>query len=108
MVDVEALFFVRGDELVPIAEGMGVVMWGAVKGFAGRGDETDRAVVECQDYEVSLVHLAVMETTESYEVGELCLAAVGPVLNVMTIEIARVGAAGEATAAAVARLHCAV
>jgi tRNA(Phe) wybutosine-synthesizing methylase Tyw3 len=45
------------------------------------------------------MHLSVMEATKSHEIGELSLAALGPVLHVMAIDIAGKAASGEPAAA---------
>ena len=55
------------------------------------------------DPDLSLVHQAVVQAAQGHEVGEFGLPAVGPVLDVMRIDIALVGAAGEAAAAVAGR-----
>jgi hypothetical protein len=70
-----------------------------------RRHKSNRAVIQHLDYDVTFVHLPVMETTETHEVGELGLAAVRPMFDVMTVEIARVWATWESTAAAITRLE---
>ena len=102
-IDVEILLFVRCDQLVPIAERLRVVWRCAVEGVAVRRHEADSTVVEPLNHHVSFVHLPVMESAEADEVRKLSLAAVCPMLDVVSVEITRVRAAGKATAAVIAR-----
>lgn len=68
-------------------------------------DESPRAVVEALDHDAALVHLAMMEAAQRDEVRELRFATVGPVTDVMAVDITCVRAARE-QAATVARIHC--
>jgi hypothetical protein len=69
----------------------------AVEGVAIGFDESKRAVVEDFNSDAAFVHKMMVEATQGDEVGEFCLAAIRPVVDVMTVDIAFVAAAGEAT-----------
>ena len=76
----------------------------AVDSDAVRLHESQRAVIEYFDANAAFVHGVMMEPAQRHEVGWLRLAAVGPVLDVMRIDVASVRAAGKA-AALVARIQ---
>jgi hypothetical protein len=104
-IDVQVLLFVCRDQLMPITQGLCVVRECAVEGLAIWCDEANRAVVEHEDDDITFVHLPVMETAEANQVRKLCLAAVGPVLNVMSVKVPRVRTAWEATATTISRIQ---
>jgi hypothetical protein len=67
-----------------------------------RMQETPAAGGSDLDHDLALVHQAVMQTAQGHEIGELRFAALGPVLDVMCVDVALVRAAGETTAAVAA------
>ncbi len=107
-IDVQSLFFVLIDQLMPIAERLRAIGQRAIERLARRCDESDRAIVECEDDDVAFVDLSMMMAAQTNEIREFCFAAVSPMLYMMAIEIASVRAAWEAAAAAIARVERAV
>ena len=89
---------------LPVAERLCVAGRDAIYGCAIRLHESQRAVVENLDANAAFVHGAMMEAAERHEIRGFRFAAVGPVLDVMCIEVTRVRAAGKA-AALVARIE---
>jgi hypothetical protein len=70
----------------------------SVDGSAVRLHESQCAVIGSFDANAAFVNGAVVEAAERHEVGRFGFAAIGPVLDVMCIDITRVRAAGEAAA----------
>ena len=62
-VDVQALFFMRGDQLVPIPKRLRVVGESAVEAFAAWRCESNGTVVEHVNLDVAFMHLPMMEAT---------------------------------------------
>jgi hypothetical protein len=60
-----------------------------------RLDEPPGPVVTALDPEAALVHGAVVKSAERHEIRELGLPSIGPVLDVVPVDIAGMGAAGE-------------
>lgn len=102
VINLQSLFFMFIDQLMPIAQRLRMVGQRAVEGLTIGFDEPDCAIVEYEHDDVAFVDLSMVEATDAYEIGELRFAAVGPMFNVMAVEIASVRAAGETTAAFVA------
>jgi hypothetical protein len=63
-----------------------------------RVDESPRSVVEALDAEATLMHGAVMETAQRDEVRQFRCAALGPVVDVVAVDVSDVAASGEHTA----------
>ena len=66
--------------------------------FAARLREPPCAVIEPFDDEPAFVHRAMMKPAERHQVRKLGLATIGPVPDVMPIDVACVSATREATA----------
>src|SRR5688572_808403 len=66
-----------------------------IHSLAIRSHEPQRAVVEYLHVEAAFMHGAVMKAAQRDEVGRLGLAAVGPVFDVMHVDITRIAAAGK-------------
>jgi hypothetical protein len=60
-IDVQAMFFVLVDQLMPIAKRLRVVGECAVERLARGCDESDRAVIEHENDDVAFVDLSVVE-----------------------------------------------
>lgn len=104
-VDLQALLFILLNDLMPVSERLGVIRSRAVERFTRWRYETNRAVIEHQDDDVSFVDLSVMKTAETHQVRQLRLSPMRPVLHVMPIEITRVRATRKATTPAISRPH---
>jgi hypothetical protein len=61
-------------------------------------NEAHGAVVEHLNFDAAFVDPAVMEAAEAHEIRWFRFAAMGPVLNVVRIDVTRVGTAGKAAA----------
>lgn len=101
-IDVQSLFFVLLDQLMPIAEWLRVVGECAVEGLAVGCYEANGAVVEYQDDDVAFVDLAVVEAAQAHQIGKLRFAAMSPMFDVMAVEVPSIRAARESTAAFIA------
>jgi hypothetical protein len=60
---VQALLFVLLDQSMPIAERLRSIGQRAVERFTSGGNESNRAIVEDEDDDVSFVNLSMMEAT---------------------------------------------
>ena len=61
-------------------------------------DESPRSIVEALDAEAALMHGAVMETAQRDEVRQFRCAAIGPMVDVVAVDVSHVPASGEHTA----------
>jgi hypothetical protein len=68
LIDLDALFFVVFQQLVPVGQGAGVIRGDAVETLAVGFDETQCTVVHDLHYHPALMYLAVMEATELHQV----------------------------------------
>ena len=104
LVDLDVLLSVVFHQLVPVGQRSGVIGGYAVEALAVRFDETHGAIIQDLHDHPALVDLAVMESAHLDEVGQLGLAALGPMVDVVGVNIVRVRAAGK-SAAAIARVQ---
>src|SRR3954463_10409551 len=82
----------------PVTERLRASRRDAVDRVAVRLHEPQRAIVEDLDADAAFVHRAVVKPAEGSEILQLRLTAIGPVLDVMRVEVARVRATGKAAA----------
>lgn len=97
VVDMQLLHTVSGDELAPIwlfSRFLGVGIR-TVEAPSVTADEPNRSVIECLNNDIALVDLPVVEAAERDEIRGLRFAPPCPVSDMMGIDIALVGAAGE-------------
>src|SRR4029079_8121835 len=59
-------------------------------------DESQRSIVESLDANAALVHGAMVKAAEREEIGRFGFPAVGPMLDVMGVDVASVSTAGKA------------
>jgi len=89
---------VRRDDLRPLRKWPRTPRHAGLEHLAAALDEAPRAIVQPLDDDPTLVHRPVMRTAQRHEIRQLGLAALGPVLDVVPVDVALVRAAGEHTA----------
>src|SRR5437879_6537377 len=99
LIDADILLVVDRRQLPPVGQWSRVLGGDSVETLAVGSEKAQRAIIEALDHDSSLMHLTVVEAAELHEVGELGLASLCPMVDVMRVDVQRVRAAWESAAA---------
>jgi hypothetical protein len=89
-VDAHSLLLVIRKQLPPVGADGREIGSCIFEGPAIRSEKSQRAIVESLNHNFALMYLSVMKTAELYQVGELSLASVRPMVDMMRVNVARV------------------